>query len=262
LVLAEGMLSAQHDAPGLACTIGAHTRPGGVFVITCMDDVSYVSEMTRRLVAHQIVPVNLPFEDRVAKLVAAFAPHLQGLRGMSRSHEDWVMDNLTHPLPGPLFPIDTAVEALDEQFDFYGSSPDFVVDWRWYKRLHSGDRDDNGRAIRAYRENLLALLDNRVTPAPADPEIGQRARELAHAIYRAATGADFGETIDTAASIDTIEQLAALVFKTVPSATIALRECRDILCGRLRLADAPSYAAFFGRGQQYVSLTRRNGPRV
>jgi SAM-dependent methyltransferase len=261
-VFAEGMLSAQHDPAAMARLIGKHVAPGGVFVITCMDDLSYVSETTRRLVAHQQVPMNQPFAYRVEKLVALFGPHLRTLSGMSRSYEDWVIDNIIHPMSGPLFPIDSAVEALAEQFDFYGSSPDFVVDWRWYKQLHSGARNDNGRAIKAYRENVLGLLDYRVIVGTTDPEAGRRARDLAGWIYRAATGADFGESIDYEMSIQVIEDLANLVSAAVPSAAAALRECRDVLRGRLALANAFAYASFFGRGQQYVSLTRRAGPPV
>ncbi len=166
LVLCEGLLGLCGTDPKVLLEhVGKHVAPGGVLVITCIDPISDHAEVLRRAMAQQMIDRSAPLADQVAVLRPVFAPHLATLKGMTRSVDDWIIDNLLNPASiGPTFSIPEACEALDGRFDVLGCSPRFLMDWRWYKEAEAG----NQWAIDSYWQQAHNLQDYRRIDPPKD----------------------------------------------------------------------------------------------
>jgi len=179
------------------------------------------------------------------------------LQGMSRPVRDYLFDNIVQPLRGKMFSIGDAIDALDGSADFYGCSPSFVTELRWFKTLHGAARDFNARARTAYRRNVVNLLDMRVEVPPHDPETGDAILALAGGIYRAMQAFETGTgTIEEIG--DQVGRLAVTVRPLSPSTAASLDELAQALhAPRLEALPGGAFATYFGRGMQYVSFIAR-----
>ena len=170
VVLCEGLLGlCGTDPHALLEAVASHVAPGGVLVITCIDAISDHAEVLRRAMAQRLIDRSASLADQVATLRPVFAPHLATLKGMTRSVDDWIIDNLLNPASiGPTFSIPEACAALDGRFDVLGCSPRFLMDWRWYKASEPG----NAWAIASYWQQAHNLYDYRcVKPHWSDDRV-------------------------------------------------------------------------------------------
>jgi len=131
LVLCEGVIPFQKNPTDFLQHVASFSSSGGIVVITCSDSVSWLSEILRRALGLSIVDENDAIERKINKLSPIFGYHLSTLKGMSRPHEDWILDNILQPWLGELISIAEAIKSLSTDFDVYGSSPHFLTDWRW-----------------------------------------------------------------------------------------------------------------------------------
>ncbi len=258
LVICEGVIPFQFDPPYFARRVAEFAKPGGVVSLTTVDPASFLGDFGRRVLADKLVPVSLSTSERVAALMPYFATDTATLSGMSRPLEDYIYDNIVQPLPGRMFSIADALAALDDDFDFYGSSPAIVTDLRWFKRLHGAARMTNARAAVAYRSNVINLLDSRIEVAPHDPERGDRILALAATFVAAMHAFEAGDGATTADIATPVEGIARLVEDIVPSTAASL----DALAAAIADDHLTSFPgepvrSFFGRGMQYVSFARR-----
>jgi hypothetical protein len=189
----------------------------------------------------------------------AFAPHVATLGAMSRPLEDYLYDNIVQPLPGKMFSIADAIDALDDEFDFYGSSPSFVTELRWFKSLYGDARATNARARDAYMRNILNLLDSRVELPPQDPALGAAVLAEAEAVYAKMQALEAAGATDTSGIAPHVRAIADLA-RPLSSITA---ESLDLLAAALTADDAAmpagAFASFFGRGMQYVSFLHLRG---
>jgi len=168
LVLCEGLLGLCGSNPNaLLEHVARHVAVGGVLVITCIDAISDHAEVLRRAMAqrllHERLSQNCDIADQVAVLRPVFAPHLATLKGMTRSVDDWIIDNLLNPASiGPTFSIPDACEAIEGRLEVLGCSPRFLMDWRWYKEQQAG----NAWAIESYWQQAHNLYDYRRIEPP------------------------------------------------------------------------------------------------
>jgi hypothetical protein len=251
----------QNDPPAFARHLGAFTAPGGILVVTCIDDASFLGETLRRLIAEAFVDPNRDTFENVELLLPIIGPQLSTLRGMSRPHADWLLDNVMQPLLHRPFSIRAAVGTLRDEFDAYGGSPRMATDWRWYKQAEDGDQVSNAELIEAYLTNIPNLLDYRIKIAPTPKDLGEailaQAERIGSNTLRGALGGGRERLDDT---LDALETLAALV---APVSEITARSYRE-LAAFLQAPDRsnasgalPTFHSYFGRGQQYVSFVRR-----
>lgn len=219
VVLCEGLLGlCGGDPNALLADLVGHVKVGGVVVITCIDAISNCAEVLRRAMAHRIVDRSKSLQEQVQQLVPVFTPHLATLKGMTRSVEDWILDNLLNPASiGPLFSIPDALTAVDGTFEVLGCSPRFLIDWRWYKEGTPG----TSWAIESYWRNCHNLYDYRFVNPPRDVETNRTMYE---------------ECLRVRADVQAYE--------------------RGELKGTHRVWLHPSDIGWFGRGQQYLSLVR------
>lgn len=229
LVLCEGLLGlCGTDPKALLEHVAKHVAPGGVLVITCIDAISDHAEVLRRAMAQRLIDRSAPLADQVAVLRPVFAPHLATLKGMTRSVDDWIIDNLLNPASiGPTFSIPDACWALDGRFDVLGCSPRFLLDWRWYKNAEQG----NHWAVASYWQQAHNLMDyRRVKPhwSTWETQILDANRELMRECQRFR------------------EQLQAYEAGDAEYPTVAPW-----------MVTPDPMASWFGRGQQYLSFVRR-----
>lgn len=218
VVLCEGLLGlAGRDPRALLTALREKVAVGGVLVITCIDAISQCSDVLRRAMAQRYIRKDASLQENLDALRPVFTPHLATLKGMTRSVDDWILDNILNPASiGPTFSIPDALEALEGSFCVLGCSPRFLMDWRWYK-----DADTSNQwAIDSYWRNCHNLFDyRRVEPEQTE-----------------ADGRAF-----MANCVDIREQVFALE-RGDPS---------TYATGRIGMDPA-----WHGRGQQYLSLVR------
>ncbi len=264
-VLCEGMLALAgvKDPSELLRTVAKFVAPGGVLVITCIDAISDFPETLRRLFGQLLVKPKDPLETQAAALVAMFGPHLASLAGMSRRHDDWVIDNLLNPASiGPYLPIFEAIAAIDADFEFYAASPHFATDWRWYKSLTPQATEYSRRGIDQYWQNAHSLFDYRRTFTPRDPAANQALYQQCddtRALVR-----EYERTRETGlvqkirARLADLERSAREFSADVAD---ALKEAHDLLAQTppdpKAVAASVRFGPWFGRGQQYLSFSRR-----
>jgi SAM-dependent methyltransferase len=258
LVLAEGLVPFQNDPIAFARHIASFVRPGGILVVTCADAASAIGEIGRRFLANRIAPPSLPYDQRRTRLAPVFASHLATLDGMSRSVDDWIDDNIAHPLTGRLYSIADAIESLAEDgFTMYGSSPQFLTDWRWYKRVFGSERKFNERALESYVRNIVNLLDHRVTVDAHDGALGAEVLASCDALYALMQANDAGDDGVVGGAIARLNAIAELVDPVSALTATSLRALGAALGGSLAAAaETNAFSAHFGRGQQYVSFVR------
>lgn len=264
-VFCEGVLALAGlpNPTKLLWTVASHTATGGLLVITCIDAVSDFPEVLRRFVAHLIVKGDEPLSEKVDRLLPVFRPHLSTLPGMTRRHDDWIVDNLLSPASiGPLLTIPDAIAALDSEFDVFGASPQFLTDWRWYKSITTSPGGFNDLAVNEYWENVHNLFDYRGL-------YGARNRDENKRLYAACSSVrDLVRAFENQRDSATISQVVAALETIILNArsfssetALSLEEfCRTITQSNdlpAALAAAPSFGAWFGRGQQYLSFSRR-----
>lgn len=264
-VLCEGMLALAgvKDPSALLRTVAKFVAPGGgVLVITCIDAISDFPETLRRLFAQLLINPRDPLEKQAATLTPVFGPHLKTLAGMSRPHDDWAIDNLLNPASiGPYLPIFDAIEALEPEFEFYGASPHFATDWRWYKSLGPDTTEYSRRGLEQYWRNAHNLFDYRRTFPPRDAAANQelygQCDETRVLVRGYEQTRDRGIVPKIQARLKDIERAARAFSSEVGD---ALEEAHDLLTATpdpKAVAASTHFGPWFGRGQQYLSFSRR-----
>ena len=188
LVLCEGVIPFQQHPNSFAQKLGGFVAPGGVLLVTAISASSFLSELLRRILAgmclQELDKVHGTTQEKLDILLPFFEPHLVTLKGMTRKHQDWLLDNILHPFEGEVWGIREAVHALSEDFSFYHASPDFMTDWRWYKEKISDLDSEVKRVTERYEQNLLNFMDYRHVYADIPQEVGQKIEKLSLSIYQ------------------------------------------------------------------------------
>ena len=259
VVLCEAVIPTQKNPPAFFRHVSKFVRPGGVLVFTCMDSISLMPEMLRRWLAWNLVQHIPDFDAKVARLVEFFRPDLAALPGMSRRPEDWVIDQILHPWVGPLFSIPQALVALGNRGAILGSSPRFLMDWRWYKNIFGSACFDNSFAKESYDALGLNLLDFRVSLPPAPKGMVQRTEVLSRDLYEAVFAQERGQMKLSARQIlKFVIPLEEMMRDYSPITSRSAKSFIDYL--RTDMADPGELSDFrkwWGRGQQYVSCVMR-----
>jgi methyltransferase family protein len=264
LVFCEGLLSGVPNPEEILNKLADSTSIGGVLTITCVDHLSHFPETLRRAFAQLMVEPDDDLDTKVEKILPMMEPHLRTLPGMSRRHDDWVIDNLIHP--GSIIPLinfPEAVAVLAPRFEFYASSPHIITDWRWYKAIVGDDWGFNLQAIEQFWAQAHNLLDYRKVLPPRDPLANQRLYDLCTAaraqLERFERRRDFTFMTNFRELLGKITEDVRYFSNDIAE---ALAEAAELI-GADRpdpraVGEAAKFGALFGRGQQYISLTRMN----
>lgn len=261
-VFCEGMIPNQNDPAKFLRIAARFVAPGGTLVTTCVDAVSFLSETLRRLIVRLVVPPEASPIENLPLLRPFFATHLATLPDMSRLIDDWLLDSMQQPLMGKNFSIRDAIEAFHADpalsFDVQGGAPHFFTDWRWYKSIHTEDPACNDVAVQAYLANMHNLLDYRFLFDPRPPKENEKLFALCDRIWDMHLEATISADIK-----QVLLELEAHVQTFSPVTAAAIGEFAGAFPGMLASKQLPvlnQFAAFFGRGQQYLSFVRRSYP--
>ena len=263
VIFCEAMLPLQKNPELMLRKLASHAVQGGIIVITCMDNVSVLSDFIRRLMGQAIANPELSAIEQADALVPFFNQHFKNLHGMNRPVNDWILDNVIQPFMGELFSIPNAIDAVSDIADAYGVSPHLFIDWRWYKDILDADFGMNDLVIKQWWENVHNFIDYQCHCDTVAPELNQL-------LYKKATV--FIDTViafqnnrspaNLAPSLVHLEALRDVLIK-YPNAE-KIRKCiDDALVGLNEIAkgnlnpDCGEFAKLFGRGQQYLSFIVR-----
>ena len=265
LVLCEGVIPGQANPDIFAAHVAGFAKIGGAVIFSTLTRTSLFPEVCRRVVKPIFAQQTPNFKTLSTRLTTFFRPDLESLVGMSRKHEDWVLDWILQPhntsCSKTFFSIPEAIKALSDRFDFHGSCPRIYTDWRWYKRLDGEDFGFNERAQEQYWLKSAALLDYRLDPETVASCDGVALEVLCDQAYELHTGLWQNDTLEGLQEfLDAVAAVANFVGPVMPSTARSLshfiRGMKALAQGN-EGADFGEFRSLFGRGQQYVSFLRR-----
>jgi SAM-dependent methyltransferase len=262
LVLCEGIVPGQAEGARFLRHAASFVDARGLLVLTTESATSILSEVCRRLVKPIFAKRADSPKELSERLEAFIAPHLNTLPGRSRLVGDWIKDNILQPWPrGVVFTIDDTIDAVGDHFDVYGTSPQFIQDFRWYKAAAVDDVtiNDVARQQTAYWSPIF--IDYRFDAADFRGFDGLALEKECLGIFLDAHEAwETGDLALVAACVGRIGHLGDWIAPTFPRTAESIRDfvasINALLAGDL--IDAGEFKSWFGRGQQYVSCIRRD----
>ncbi len=264
-VFCEGVIPGQVNPHDYLRHIASFATPGGCVTITTISAISAFADICRRMVKPHLVSLSPKFDTVTAYATELFGSHLDTLNGMSRLHQDWVLDNIMNPWTRQgLFSIGEAIETLKGEFDVYGSSPKFLTDWRWYKSIVEPETGINNMAKLQYAELAPVFINHRLSPEESGIDNPARLAELCQTAYDVHVPlwqADDSNGV-MQQFIPIVEDIIALFGAPNHPTASALADyvaaMRRAAAGE-RFPDMGAFKSLFGRGQQYVSFVRKSG---
>jgi 2-polyprenyl-3-methyl-5-hydroxy-6-metoxy-1,4-benzoquinol methylase len=262
LVICEGLLPHQKNPAEMLKHVASFVSEDGILLITCVDSVSSLSDLLRHYAGNIICCEHRDFEEKSRVLCSVFKEHLQSLEFASRPVEDWVQDNILHPLTNKLFSIQGAITALRDDFDILGVSPHFFTDWRWYKQICDKDGKFNDLMTERYQRNLHMLINRHSAPSEREASLNMLLLQKTDRVFEIINMTDAGNKPDLymAEMLEAVNSLKEEV-RSFDSETF------DALVDYISfLENVPkhggkynwgSFTSFWGKGQQNLSFVRK-----
>ena len=262
LVICEGLLPNQVNPGKMAKLCASFVKDGGLFISTCHDMVSTVSETLRCLPGILLISRIEDFDEKVAVLADFYEPHLAHLKSMTRTKEEWVIDNILNAefwQDAPLFSISEAIEALDEDFVVHATSPSFLHDWSWYKSVVNVKNHFNSAMKDAYWSTVHSFIDWRIVSPPRHEPNNRDLSELCRAIRsRVREAAEDKNKIS--ALIESCQKLSVYLPEeyTLTKSALSYNEgMKDYLkTDKINPEKFSNFGAWWGRGMQYISFIK------
>jgi SAM-dependent methyltransferase len=264
-VICEGVIPAQNHPERVLQKVASFAAPGGVVIITTTSAASFLSEICRRVLRVTIKQRAATFPDQVALSARIFRSHLASLGTSTRPIEDWVIDCILHDFQHGryVFTMLDAAAALGSNFDFYQSSPRFLIDGLWYKKADPAAPGANALLYSQYGLLAAGLLDYRV---PIETALRSRT-PVAHIETLSREACRLHDTILDANDYTALDDFLRVLLELAKSLPEDYGPTRasilDYVESLPRYVAAPESVAFeafrqwWGRGQQYVSFLRR-----
>ena len=263
LIWAEGCVPHQGDPIFLLNHMSQFIKDRGIFLVTAVNGISYLSEIFRRLIRERLFPAGeMGLLERVELIKPYFAPHLAHLKGMSRPVDDWLLDNLLQPLSDrKLLSIPEIVTTLADRFDVLGTCPQFIRDWRWYKEIVGPDRGYNASTLKNYYQVNLNLIDYRFEFEPHSRAFGEELEYLSSRSWEMMTEIERGRVSAWPDFFRLSREIMRCIQSIAPETAISIKEGLRLL-EKGELGDPlPNFSSWWGRGQQYISLLKLDESR-
>ena len=259
IVIAEGFILGVVNRNGMLQKIEKCLKPGGVAVVTCVDDISFFCECLKKIIATRLTWHMTEFADKVRILVEAYGGHLASLKYASRSTEDWVIDGFLNPaIFGPLFAIDDCITETSSAFEYLGSSPNMFTDYSWYKDVEHNRNEVIIEQFKRKRHTLILSDLPESLRTVEENEILVRATHDLRKLLELAQNS-FDDYIPE--FINKLEYIRNLTRGIDLRLAEAIAETCELLANSNvnaeNVKDAKKLAGVFGRGQQYVSLVKK-----
>jgi SAM-dependent methyltransferase len=259
IVIAEGFIPGLYERETILRKLAQTVKPGGIIVVTCVDDISLFFDHLKRIIAGQLVKDVADFQDQVKILSEAFEPHYRSLGNASRPIEDWVADMFINQATyGKLFSIEECIVEFGDEFEFLGSSPAMFTNYNWFKNIKFSYREAVMAQFRQKRHTLLLWdLPERLRPDADNRKLADIAfqiRSLAGGINPGNNSSIIGEIIKL------LGQLKQNTREIDSRITVAIDEAIELLYSQEltieKVAKAGRLGSAYGRAQQYVGLIK------
>lgn len=270
IIICEGASAQEEPKEFYRKILKKANKSDALVIFSCSSTLSTGSELLRMLWHAPLA--KLTYQKAIEEGAKVFKEHLKTLKGVSRTSTDWVIDSILNPKPkGFSFDISDLLDlATEMDFIFLGSSsPRFFQDYTWYKQFDCNQPlDYNNKVKCSWKEQMLCTLDTRLT-ATNIAEIKDKDGTILESIVKAfselgilvtdmyahpGVGVDINETLSIVQRI--IKSLDHEPLRSTQQSVLDLEKALpDILDGKVD-TETGSFKKFWGRGQQYVSLTR------
>lgn len=262
IIIAEGFIHAISNAKEVIEKLCDMLKEGGIVVITCMDKFGMFVEEIKRLVVNVVTKDINDYDEKVIEYTKFFEPQFSKLKGMSRSVEDWVKDDMLNPAfyNECILSIGDAINIFPKDFYILGTSQKIFTDYSWYKDLNYNERKNLLKQFHMKQHNfMLAEEDETLMPE-------EKNKSLCNilSVLRENTKL-YEETKEKMLIKNVIDSLNKMLnFKEYFNAKLYLfiKETIDILERLLNdeIIDYSIYKAFYyavGRTQQYLSMVKK-----
>lgn len=271
LVIVEGVIPGQKNPRSMLKHVSKFVSEEGFLVITTTSAASMLSEVCRRVFFPYITSTHKSFEDQVLAAIQIFQPHLTTLKTTTRPIRDWVLDSIFNPWESSnrmCFTILDSVEALGSEYDFYGSSPRFLIDDRFYKAICPKATTSSKLVEQQFPSIAFALIDYRIEITKAlkhcaSRELEPACKEAYDLHSKMLTDNSYNRLDDFLACLQKIPPMIPAPFEAT---RIAIHEFIELfpkflydVRAEVKFRDFPCW---WGRGQQYVSLIRAGAKRL
>lgn len=265
VVLCENWLGSLPNEIRLIEKLATLVAPGGVLVLTSVPLSGFFSNIMRKLLALRVVDPFASFEERTARLVAVFGPHLATMKNMTRSHRDWVHDCMLNPhYLHVALPLETLVNTVGAELEVLATLPRFATDWRWFKGLCGDDREFNSHTLAAFQANAHNFIDYRrmLPPQPTNRSLADLFQRFYEAALDWQTAFMAGkETSRSAEEIGaTLNKISTELIEVDGNIARAVTEVAERWAEHPlrpeRVRDMSYFGPLFGRETVYVSFTR------
>ncbi len=262
IVIAEGFIPGTFQQEKVLGKIKNFLNPGGLAIVTTLDDISYFMEALRRAVAFHLFDslAIRDFEEQRKLAMTAFASHIEEMQYMTRTLEDWVNDVIFCPaVHADFFSIRDAVEGFGEDFTSVGVSPNFACDMYWHKNLNVSR---NEALLEQFDKKHHIFISTTTENSERTAKENQRLFKQCEGFRMMAKR--FEAEPEKTLRKEIVTQLKAISDDVATFDTKAALAINDAMLLLLddkvttsKIATAPHLKAVFGRGQQFISLMKK-----
>lgn len=267
LVICEGTIPCQENPAEFLNKLSSFVGEGGGLIITTTTASSFLSEICRMMLRPFIFASSRSFEERIKMSSDIFGSHLDALGTSTRPIRDWVIDVILQDWYSYryVFSILDAADLISNTFNFYNSSPSFLIDDRWYKKVGSTDATRTDLLKNQYGILAISLLDYRV-PISSIFKIEDQ-QSLTEIEFLCSQVCLLHNEILTNSSyhsidkvIDTLQEISNTLPEAFAETKRSITDYKRVLTELAHsgnLLEFKEFKNFWGRGQQYVSFLRK-----
>ncbi len=264
-VIVEGVICGQAEPDRMLQHVSSFTGDGGILITTTTSATSVLSEICRKLLRIHIAEKCPTFESQVVMGATIFKTHLESLGTSTRPIDDWVIDVILNDWEKGryTFSLIDVIDSIGNEFDFYNSSPSFVTDDRWYKKITSKDISPNALLKEQYRNIAAFFIDYRI-PMNSIVKIKGTISEV-EKLSRLAC--DVHDEILLSNSYDKLSEFFRILQEIKQSLPIefnlTILAIEDFIStmpkfiGNYEKSHFSEFCNWWGRGQQYASFIKR-----
>ncbi|MCI9051179.1 MAG: methyltransferase domain-containing protein [Lachnospiraceae bacterium] len=259
IIIAEGFIHAISNAKEIIHKLCTMLKQNGIIVITCMDECSVFVEEMKRLVVNMITKDINNYEEKVSIYTDFFQPQLKKLKGMSRSIEDWVKDDMLNPAfyNNSLLSLEEAVKTFPDNYYILGSSQRIFTDYSWYKDLLYNERENIVKQFKEKQHNfILAGEEETLLPIEKNKELNYilcKIRENAKGYEESKDDSLIREIINSLGSMLNLKVYFSKNLCLFIEETIEILQCL-LQNEEIKYSDYKTFYYAVGRTQQYLSM--------
>lgn len=262
IVIAESFLQFLKNQQEVIECLKNRVAIGGTIVITCSDEIYFFVEQMKRLLAWAFVRDIDQYEKKVKVLAEQFAPQLASLRGVSRSPEEWVQDQLLNDagINGCSLSIENAIKYFGDEFDILGGSPNMFTDYSWYKDIYYDYKYDYLKQFKKKNINLmLANMNEEIEISEQqNMELAQITKKIKEFAVKYEKSYEYFWIEEILSQIESMQRIckdkSKQLIEVIDEIKLALS---DLKIGKIDFNKYKSFFSAFGRTQQYISFVKK-----